>query len=143
MAVPLLNKKIVKKRVKQFKRPQSDRRITVKVTVLFQYSWFFQCLNFASLSKKRLCSYEIVMRFNVTEEVVSKGWLNGWGVWEIWIYEAQCKFSYPILISLFFWWNISVLCSYENVINYNVLKNHFLCYFVLGSSTKGMVELLR
>ncbi|RRT73980.1 hypothetical protein B296_00032842 [Ensete ventricosum] len=30
MAVPLLTKKIVKKRVKQFKRPQSDRRICVK-----------------------------------------------------------------------------------------------------------------
>jgi len=30
MAIPLLNKKIVKKRVKKFKRPQSDRRITVK-----------------------------------------------------------------------------------------------------------------
>ncbi|RWW26517.1 hypothetical protein BHE74_00058478, partial [Ensete ventricosum] len=31
MAVPLLTKKIVKKRVKQFKRPQSDRKICVKV----------------------------------------------------------------------------------------------------------------
>ncbi|KAK6781528.1 hypothetical protein RDI58_019324 [Solanum bulbocastanum] len=30
MAVPLLTKKVVKKRVKQFKRPQCDRRITVK-----------------------------------------------------------------------------------------------------------------
>ncbi|KAK8664615.1 hypothetical protein V6N13_084393 [Hibiscus sabdariffa] len=30
MAVPLLTKKIVKKRVKQFKRPQSDRKISVK-----------------------------------------------------------------------------------------------------------------
>jgi len=30
MAIPLMNKKIVKKRVKKFKRPQSDRRITVK-----------------------------------------------------------------------------------------------------------------
>ncbi|GLJ48908.1 hypothetical protein SUGI_1031670 [Cryptomeria japonica] len=30
MPQPLLNKKIVKKRVKRFKRPQSDRRITVK-----------------------------------------------------------------------------------------------------------------
>ncbi|KAJ8476363.1 hypothetical protein OPV22_020090 [Ensete ventricosum] len=30
MAVPLLTKKIVKKRVKQFKRPQSDRKICVK-----------------------------------------------------------------------------------------------------------------
>ncbi|KAM3379304.1 60S ribosomal protein L32-1 [Capsicum galapagoense] len=30
MAVPLLNKKIVKKRVLKFKRAQSDRRITVK-----------------------------------------------------------------------------------------------------------------
>ncbi|KAJ8429620.1 hypothetical protein Cgig2_017454 [Carnegiea gigantea] len=30
MAVPLLDKKIVKKRVKKFKRPQSDRKISVK-----------------------------------------------------------------------------------------------------------------
>nr|GMD14606.1 60S ribosomal protein L32-1-like [Ipomoea batatas] len=30
MAVPLLDKKIVKKRVKKFKRPQSDRHISVK-----------------------------------------------------------------------------------------------------------------
>ncbi|KAJ4729082.1 60S ribosomal protein L32-1 [Melia azedarach] len=30
MAVPLLNKKIVKKRAKKFKRPQSDRKISVK-----------------------------------------------------------------------------------------------------------------
>jgi large subunit ribosomal protein L32e len=33
MAVPLLTKKIVKKRVKKFKRPQSDRKISVKVYV--------------------------------------------------------------------------------------------------------------
>ena len=33
MAVPLLTKKIVKKRVKKFKRPQSDRKISVKVNV--------------------------------------------------------------------------------------------------------------
>ncbi|CAN6470196.1 unnamed protein product [Victoria cruziana] len=30
MAVPLLSKKIIKKRVKKFKRPQSDRKISVK-----------------------------------------------------------------------------------------------------------------
>ncbi|CAL0329662.1 hypothetical protein TanjilG_31350 [Lupinus angustifolius] len=30
MAVPLLSKKIIKKRVKRFKRPQSDRKISVK-----------------------------------------------------------------------------------------------------------------
>ncbi|KAL9248881.1 Large ribosomal subunit protein eL32z-like protein [Drosera capensis] len=30
MAVPLLSKMIVKKRVKKFKRPQSDRKISVK-----------------------------------------------------------------------------------------------------------------
>ncbi|XP_042502089.1 60S ribosomal protein L32-2-like [Macadamia integrifolia] len=30
MDVPLLTKKIVKKRVKQFKRPQSDRKVSVK-----------------------------------------------------------------------------------------------------------------
>lgn len=34
MAVPLLSKKIVKKRVKKFKRPQSDRKISVKVSGL-------------------------------------------------------------------------------------------------------------
>jgi large subunit ribosomal protein L32e len=31
MAVPLLTKKIVKKRVKQFKRPHHDRYICLKV----------------------------------------------------------------------------------------------------------------
>jgi large subunit ribosomal protein L32e len=31
MAVPLLTKKVVKKRSAKFIRPQSDRRITVKV----------------------------------------------------------------------------------------------------------------
>ncbi len=31
MAVPLLTKKIVKKRVKQFKRPHSDRYLCLKV----------------------------------------------------------------------------------------------------------------
>jgi large subunit ribosomal protein L32e len=34
MAVPLLTKKIVKKRVKQFKRPHSDRYIGLKVVAL-------------------------------------------------------------------------------------------------------------
>ncbi|KAG5622221.1 hypothetical protein H5410_007439 [Solanum commersonii] len=37
MAVPLLKKKVIKKRVKQFKRYQSDRRITVKIGIC----WFF------------------------------------------------------------------------------------------------------
>ncbi|KAJ7961642.1 60S ribosomal protein L32-1-like [Quillaja saponaria] len=36
MAVPLLTKKIVKKRVKKFKRPQSDRKISVKVLLLLE-----------------------------------------------------------------------------------------------------------
>lgn len=35
MAVPLLTKKIVKKRVKHFKRPQSDRKICVKVNLCY------------------------------------------------------------------------------------------------------------
>ncbi|CAL9127370.1 unnamed protein product [Musa textilis] len=34
MAIPLLSKKIVKKRVKKFKRPQSDRKICVKVRLI-------------------------------------------------------------------------------------------------------------
>ncbi|XP_071908901.1 uncharacterized protein [Coffea arabica] len=34
MAVPLLSKKTVKKRVKKFKQPQSDRKISVKVILL-------------------------------------------------------------------------------------------------------------
>ncbi|RRT73253.1 hypothetical protein GW17_00049969 [Ensete ventricosum] len=37
MAVPLLTKKIVKKRVKKFKRPQSDRKICVKVRLIWTY----------------------------------------------------------------------------------------------------------
>ncbi|KAE9587627.1 hypothetical protein Lalb_Chr23g0275931 [Lupinus albus] len=40
MAVPLLSKKIVKKRVKRFKRPQSDRKISVKVKNVFFLSRF-------------------------------------------------------------------------------------------------------
>ncbi|KAK1576985.1 hypothetical protein Q3G72_018069 [Acer saccharum] len=41
MAVPLLTKKVVKKRVKQFKRPQSDRKISVKNVVLNSFiGWF-------------------------------------------------------------------------------------------------------
>jgi large subunit ribosomal protein L32e len=39
MAVPLLTKKIVKKRVKKFKRPQSDRKISVKVHIVI--SWIY------------------------------------------------------------------------------------------------------
>ena len=38
MAVPLLSKKIVKKRVKKFKRPQSDRKVSVKVKMRFLFS---------------------------------------------------------------------------------------------------------
>lgn len=38
MAVPLLTKKIVKKRVKKFKRPQSDRKISVKVIFLILFN---------------------------------------------------------------------------------------------------------
>lgn len=41
MVVPLLNKKIVKKRVLKFKRAQSDRRITVKVLFLCLCYCFF------------------------------------------------------------------------------------------------------
>lgn len=37
MAVPLLSKRIVKKRVKQFKRPQSDRKISVKVSAFLVF----------------------------------------------------------------------------------------------------------
>lgn len=45
MAVPLLSKKIVKKRLKKFKRPQSDRKISVKVSILP----FFFLLNLHAL----------------------------------------------------------------------------------------------
>lgn len=38
MAVPLLTKKIVKKRLKKFKRPQSDRKISVKVSIYFYFA---------------------------------------------------------------------------------------------------------
>ncbi|KAF9688439.1 hypothetical protein SADUNF_Sadunf02G0197300 [Salix dunnii] len=43
MAVPLLTKKIVKKRVKKFKRPQSDRKISVKVGL--EVSQYLLCLS--------------------------------------------------------------------------------------------------
>lgn len=42
MAVPKLDKKIVKKRVKKFKRPQSDWKICVKVH--FACLILFYCL---------------------------------------------------------------------------------------------------
>ncbi|KAJ6329697.1 hypothetical protein OIU77_011216 [Salix suchowensis] len=41
MAVPLLTKKIVKKRVKKFKRPQSDRKVSVKSFVLELFHWIY------------------------------------------------------------------------------------------------------
>lgn len=43
MAVPLLTKKIVKKRVKHFKRPQSDRKISVKVLWFPKHSDLLCC----------------------------------------------------------------------------------------------------
>lgn len=49
MAVPLLTKKIVKKRVKKFKRPQSDRKISVKVYLYLYY--LYMCI----YTKMELC----------------------------------------------------------------------------------------
>ncbi|PIN13826.1 hypothetical protein CDL12_13554 [Handroanthus impetiginosus] len=43
MAVPLLDKKIIKKRVKKFKRPQSDRFVSVKVFGFLSFSFGFSC----------------------------------------------------------------------------------------------------
>lgn len=40
MAVPLLDKRIIKKRVKKFKRTQSDRFVSVKVFVFCFYICF-------------------------------------------------------------------------------------------------------
>jgi len=51
MAVPLLTKKIVKKRVKRFIRPQSDRKICVKVCenrLAFKNGRDFHCMYFLS-----------------------------------------------------------------------------------------------
>lgn len=45
MAVPLLSKKIVKKRVKKFKRPQSDRKVSVKVRMFMVVEMSFINLN--------------------------------------------------------------------------------------------------
>jgi len=50
MAVPLLTKKIVKKRVKKFKRPQSDRKISVKVYFRFVHA----------LSSRFVCSFKVL-----------------------------------------------------------------------------------
>lgn len=44
MAVPLLSKKIVKKRVKKFKRPQTDRKIAVKVWISFSIVYDYGCI---------------------------------------------------------------------------------------------------
>lgn len=41
MAVPLLSKKIVKKRVKKFRQPQSDRKICVKVSDFLALCYYF------------------------------------------------------------------------------------------------------
>lgn len=43
MAVPLLDKRIIKKRVKQFKRTQSDRFVSVKVFAFFFFNFLFHC----------------------------------------------------------------------------------------------------
>lgn len=53
MAVPLLKKQIVKKRVKQFKRPQSDRKICVKVCISGSTNFLFKPV-FASIDWMRL-----------------------------------------------------------------------------------------
>jgi hypothetical protein len=54
MAIPLLTKKIVKKRVKKFKRPQSDRKISVKVYILISNDIEF--MFFVWLMKLDRCS---------------------------------------------------------------------------------------
>ncbi|CAL9770755.1 unnamed protein product [Musa acuminata subsp. burmannicoides] len=55
MAVPLLTKKIVKKRVKKFKRPQSDRKICVKVTSVLSDSLASFNVNVKMPHKTVLC----------------------------------------------------------------------------------------
>lgn len=59
MAVPLLKKQIVKKRVKQFKRPQSDRKICVKVWISGSINFFclYLFLNAWVMSLKFKCMY--------------------------------------------------------------------------------------
>lgn len=51
MAVPLLSKKIVKKRAKKFKRPQSDRKISVKVYIPKGVFSYFSFKNIDSVMK--------------------------------------------------------------------------------------------
>ncbi|KAA0057090.1 60S ribosomal protein L32-1 [Cucumis melo var. makuwa] len=57
MAVPLLSKKIVKKRTKKFKRPQSDRKISVKVNLCFFLLLFCFCMYIVecTLRKMMIC----------------------------------------------------------------------------------------
>lgn len=54
MAVPLLKKKIVKKTVKKFKRPQSDRKVSVKVhTQSKQFASPLVSISFVKVFRRR------------------------------------------------------------------------------------------
>lgn len=64
MAVPLLTKKIVKKRVKQFKRPQSDRKISVKVLFVSENSDSLFCFMFFVKSFWFFFFYSKVWKFD-------------------------------------------------------------------------------
>ncbi|PRQ24042.1 hypothetical protein RchiOBHm_Chr6g0268051 [Rosa chinensis] len=74
MAVPLLKKAIVKKRVKQFKRPKSDCKICVRFCSFLrlncsQKAWrsgFFHRRAIDSLSSKQLKSREMLEYFYIT-----------------------------------------------------------------------------
>ncbi|XP_015066684.1 uncharacterized protein LOC107011616 [Solanum pennellii] len=75
MAIPLLKKKVIKGRVKQFKRHQSDRRITVKLqliwdggrTILVQMapSFIVQTLEDSCVDKYLSMQHELCL--NITE----------------------------------------------------------------------------
>ena len=86
MAVPLLTKKPVKKRVKKFKRTQSDRKICVKVSFLLYFSGNFNYL---------VMRCRIVMRYII----VCAG-----GLWFGRTNHLKC-----------FWENSLLLCLISNV----------------------------
>ncbi|CAL9190477.1 unnamed protein product [Musa hybrid cultivar] len=82
MAVPLLTKRIVKKRVKQFKRPQSDRKICVKVRSIYMHGE--ELVNVSTM---------VVESWYVKEHVKFQYYFVGY-VMESWYVKEHVKFQY-------------------------------------------------
>uniref|UniRef100_M0ZTT3 Uncharacterized protein n=1 Tax=Solanum tuberosum TaxID=4113 RepID=M0ZTT3_SOLTU len=95
MAVPLLKKKVIKKRVKQFKRYQSDRRITVKVLFYhFLNPPFVLSSSFYGDKKIGFCWFFVLEREN--DESYCRPSLNLHPIY--WICKVVIDTSYLILL---------------------------------------------